>query len=169
MTKLVEGIQSAGTLPDNIQELLITEQSRDRFTEDQLREAAVILGFGSSEPLQVEHTDVDDEFVEKAWESKVKAAWASDNSSELLRQANTAFKTIAESRGSLKLREVWEKSKSSMMPPDQAYRALDVPNDVEESWLVMVYNIRVGPIYVRKKRYADSPSSLEKHLINKIP
>ena len=98
------------------------EQSRGRFTLEDVDTAARTLGFGSYNVLGVDYDDeIPDDFVESAWRDSVKRSWRDpEHGSEVQGLANEAFRMLAETRGSIKLRKTWEAGKNNMNP-DQAY------------------------------------------------
>lgn len=126
------------------------EQSRERFTLDDVAAAATTLGFGSENVLGVEYDrdDIPDEFVENAWKECVKRSWRDhEHGSETQRHSNEALRILAESRGSIKLRKAWEVGKNKYMNPDRAYDTLEIPKDVDDHMLITVYNMRVWLFY----------------------
>ncbi|KAG6840763.1 hypothetical protein C0991_004548 [Blastosporella zonata] len=154
-TKIVTLLQNFPGCPQSLPEILATERSRDRFTSEDLDQAAWALGFGENNVLCVEYNeaDVPEQFLENAWRDCVKRSWReSDNGSEMLRSANEAFRILAEARGSESLRRAWESGKSRIMTPDKAYDTLEVPKEVDEAMLITVYNMRMD----------ESPSQFEK-------
>jgi ubiquitin carboxyl-terminal hydrolase 25/28 len=134
------------TVPQDLQSIILEERERLRFTTTDLAEAIRILGFGPNESLRIEYdTDVSDEFVESAWRETIKRAWHDPTrSAELQKAANNALRVVAESRGSVALRNLWNSSGQLVLTPDKAFAALEVPIDVDESMLIMVYEMRVG-------------------------
>jgi ubiquitin carboxyl-terminal hydrolase 25/28 len=121
------------------------EQSRERFTSEDIATAATTLGFGIGNVLDVEYgEDVEDHFVENAWKEGVKRSWRDlEHGSETYRLVNEAFRILAESRGSIELRKIFENGKNKYMTPDRAYDTLEVPKDVDDFMLITVYNMRV--------------------------
>ena len=81
-------------------------------------------------------SDVDDEFIARAWMS-------AGDASQKRTQLNDALKVVAEQRGSAALIKVWMEEKGSSMLPETAYQTLDVPRDVDETMLLTVYSMRV--------------------------
>ncbi|KAF9566903.1 cysteine proteinase [Agrocybe pediades] len=154
LTNIVKHLQIYGTCPTQLQELLAMEQSRDRFTLQDVTNAATSLGFGIDNVLAVEYDEeIPDEFVENAWRDCVKRSWRDQqHGSETHRLANEAFKILAESRGSVNLRKAWEAGKNKYMNPDRAYDTLEIPKDTEDQMLITVYNMRIE----------ETPSQLEK-------
>ncbi|KAG6331492.1 hypothetical protein ID866_7597 [Astraeus odoratus] len=144
---VIQAIQEFGsTPPQDLQSIVFEERSRNRFTEDDLKNAISVLGFGRDGPLRVElDADVDDNFIAGAWKDCIRRAWRDpQNGSQRQRDANEAFRIVAESRGSTKLRKMWEDSSKNIMDPDRAYAILEAPPETDESMLMTVYMVRVG-------------------------
>lgn len=144
-TTIIETIQNWIVCPPLLQDILVLERSRDRFTVAELDRAAETLGFGMNGPLGVEYdeADVEESFIENAWKECVKRSWREiGNGAELLRTANDALRILAEARGSEALRKVWERGKERVMNPERAYDVLEVPKDVDEMMLITVFNMR---------------------------
>ncbi|KAH6917099.1 ubiquitin C-terminal hydrolase Ubp2 [Coprinopsis sp. MPI-PUGE-AT-0042] len=143
LSEIVNALSLAGSCPSQLQDLFVMEQSRNRFTLHEITGAAEALGFGHDGPLQVEYDDdVDDGFIESAWRDAVKRSWQEFNASETQRRANEALRVLAESRGSIKLRNLWDNSKN-LMSPDKAYDTLEVPKDVDDYMLITIFNMRL--------------------------
>ena len=121
------------------------EQSRERFTLEDIATAATTLGFGIGNVLDVVYGEgVGDQFVENAWRESAKRSWRDlEHGSDTYMLVNEAFKILAESRGSIKLRKLFENGKHKYMTPDQAYDALEVSKEVDDFMLIIVYNMRV--------------------------
>lgn len=121
------------------------EQSRERFTLEELQTAATALGFGIDNVLHVEYDeDIPDDFVENAWKECVKRSWRDhQRGAETHRIANESFRVLSEYRGSVQLRSIWENEKNRSMNPDKAYDTLEVPKDIEDYMLITIYNMRV--------------------------
>lgn len=154
LTTIVKQLQEYGSCPPQLQELLAMEQSRERFTSEDIATAATTLGFGIGNVLDVEYgEDVEDQFVENAWKEGVKRSWRDpEHGSESYRLVNEAFRILAESRGSIELRKIFENGKNKYMTPDRAYDTLEVPKDVDDFMLITVYNMRLD----------ETPSQLDK-------
>jgi ubiquitin carboxyl-terminal hydrolase 25/28 len=142
----VKALHEEGSCPPQLQELVATEQSRDRFTLEDVSVAATILGFGLENILHVEYEeDIPDDFVENAWKECVKRSWRDhERGAETHRIANESFRILAEYRGSVRLRAIWENEKNRSMNRDKAYDTLEVPKDVEDYMLITIYNMRVS-------------------------
>jgi ubiquitin carboxyl-terminal hydrolase 25/28 len=153
-TSIVKALQEYGSCPPLLQELCVTEQSRDRFTLEDVKTAATVLGFGADNVLRVDYDeDVPDEFLENAWRTCVKRSWQDlQHGNETLRHANDSFRVLAETRGSVKLWKLWENGKNMYMNPDRAYTTLEVPKEVDDNMLITVYNMRLE----------ETPSQLDK-------
>ena len=144
---VIQAIEAFGDiLQQDLQNLVFEERSRNRFTEDDLKNAISALGFGKDGPLRVElDAEVDDNFIVEAWKDCVRRAWRDpNNSSQRQRDANDAFRIVAESRGSVKLRQMWEDSSKNVMDPNRAYTILEVPAETDETMLITVFMMRVS-------------------------
>ena len=140
-----------------LQELIAMEQSRERFTLEDVDAAAKTLGFGVDNVLGVDYDEeIPDDFVENAWRDGVKRSWRDpEHGSEVLRLTNEAFKTLAEIRSSIRLRKTWEAGKNKYMNPDRAYNTLEIPKDVDDYMLITVYNMRVRQFILAEVADAD--------------
>ncbi|EKM83956.1 hypothetical protein AGABI1DRAFT_67056 [Agaricus bisporus var. burnettii JB137-S8] len=145
LTNIVRAVEASGEPSPLLQDLLISESTRERFTTEELENAAAVLGFGMNYDLGVElDNDVEDEFVESAWKEAIKKSWKDpDNGADLQRKANEALRIIAEAQGRHKLRQVWQAKKLSLMSPDRAYKVLEVPENVDENMLITVFALRI--------------------------
>ncbi|KAL1708102.1 hypothetical protein EV121DRAFT_255015 [Schizophyllum commune] len=160
-TYLATIVQLMSTLgedvPQQLQELVAIENSRNRFTQPDLERAVAQLGFGPEGSLRVDYdNDIDDEFVANAWRARVKEAMHDTvDGANKLREANEAFRIVAEARGSVALHGMWEYSKS-MMTADRAYKLLEIPEDTEDEMVITVFNMRLEerPHEVEKMREA---------------
>jgi len=141
----VSRLQQHATCPSTLQELIVLEQSRDRFTAHEVDNAAFLLGFGSNNDLKVDYDeDIPDDFVLEAWRDAVKRAWRNPTrGTELLRTLNNSLRILAEHRNSERLRTVWDTQKNAMSP-ERAYDTLEIPKDVDDEMVITVYNMRVG-------------------------
>ncbi len=76
LAEIVKQFQEYGDCPSELQELLVMEQSRDRFTLSDVQTAAITLGFGSDNALRLDYEEeIPDEFVENAWKDCIKRSW----------------------------------------------------------------------------------------------
>ncbi|KAI6154054.1 hypothetical protein BKA82DRAFT_4097016 [Pisolithus tinctorius] len=160
---VVQAMQEFGEIPpQDVQNLVFEERSRNRFTEDDLRNAVGVLGFGKDGPLRVElDADVDDDFIAEAWKDCVRRAWRdAKNGIQRQRDANEAFRIVAESRGSTKLRKMWEDSSKNAMDPNRAYTILEVPPETDESMLMTVYMMRVEEQPHQSDRMRDALATI---------
>jgi ubiquitin carboxyl-terminal hydrolase 25/28 len=157
LTDIVKQLQEYGSCPTELQELLVLEQSRDRFTLEDVSTAITSLGFGADNVLRVEYDeDIPEEFIENAWKECIKRSWRDpEHGSETQRFANDSFRILAEMRGSDKLRRTWEIGKNYYMNPERAYSTLEVPKDVDDYMLITVYNMRVCSSCLYRVRYAN--------------
>lgn len=145
LTAIVRALETSGEPSPLLQNLLISENMRDRFTREDIDNAAAILGFGVTGDLGVElENDVEDEFIENAWKEVVKKSWKdAEYGNDLQRKANDALRVIAEAKGRYNLRQIWQTKKNRMMSPDGAYKLLEVPGNVDDNMLITVFSIRV--------------------------
>lgn len=123
--------------------LVVEERSRHRFTYEDLEQAKKLLGFGKDNILAVDLEEVDDDFVINAWKSALKRVLREADGSAHRVDLIDSFKIIADTRGSAKLREAWNKDKGSTMSLDTAYSTLDIPKEVDEEMLLTIFNMRV--------------------------
>jgi ubiquitin carboxyl-terminal hydrolase 25/28 len=146
-----------------LQELVAMEQSRDRFTLEDVNTAARTLGFGVDNDLGVDYDDdIPDDFVENAWRDCVKRSWRDlEHGSEMQRLTNEAFRILAETRGSIRLRKAWDAGKNKYMNPDRAYNTLEIPKDVDDYMLITVYNMRVRQFILAEVADANYKLKLE--------
>ncbi|KAF9245638.1 hypothetical protein BU15DRAFT_85365 [Melanogaster broomeanus] len=141
-----QAIQEFGDIPSqDLQSLVLEERSRNRYTDDDRNNAIKVLGFGKDSLLRVDYDDdIDDEFAIGAWRDCVKRAWRDPkDGTQRLRDANDAFRILAESRGSVVLRKMWEDSSKNAMDPSRAYTVLEVPPEVDDSMLMPVFLMRL--------------------------
>jgi ubiquitin carboxyl-terminal hydrolase 25 len=163
LTNILKNLQEYGRCPVPLQELIAMEQSRDRFTLEDIDTAARTLGFGSDNVLGVDYDgEIPDGFVENAWKDSVKRSWRDpEHGSEAQRLTNEAFRILAESRSSIKLRKAWEAGKDKYMNPDRAYNTLEIPKDVDDYMLITVYNMRVRQFILAEVADANYQLKLE--------
>ncbi|KAI6048070.1 hypothetical protein EDC04DRAFT_2886852 [Pisolithus marmoratus] len=160
---VVQAIQEFGEIPpQDVQNLVFEERTRNRYTEDDLANAISVLGFGKDGPLRVElDADVDDDFIAEAWKDCVRRAWRDPKDGvQRQRDANDAFRIVAESRGSTKLRKMWEDSSKNVMDPNRAYTILEVPPETDESMLMTVYVMRVEEQPHQSDRMRDALATI---------
>ncbi|KAL0565497.1 ubiquitin-specific protease ubp2 [Marasmius crinis-equi] len=157
---IITTMEQMASCPPALQDLLLTEQTRGRFTSEELQTATAMLGFGHDNALRVEYdNEIEEEFIENAWKECVKRSWMEPSGGELQKNANASLRIIAESRGSTHLRELYEKGKNSlMMTPDRAYDVLEVPRDVDESMLITVYTMRLDEQPTQVERMQEAMS-----------
>jgi ubiquitin carboxyl-terminal hydrolase 25/28 len=72
--------------------------------------ASQVLGFGLDGPLRVAYdNDIPDEFIEDAWRECMKRSWWDyDGGQTLQKDAKKALGILAEAKGSVRLRKIWE-------------------------------------------------------------
>jgi ubiquitin carboxyl-terminal hydrolase 25/28 len=145
LMNLVTTLQAAGSCPSQLQELLVIEQSRQRFTFSDVQTAARDLGFGLEGDLRVEYDEeIEDEFVENAWRDLVKRSWKDlENGATTQRNANEALRILAQVRSSERLMKTWEAGQNKMNP-EQAYNTLEVPKETDDAMLITVFSMRVS-------------------------
>jgi hypothetical protein len=100
------------------------EKSRGRFTLEDVDTAARTLGFGFDNVLGVDYDDeIPDDIVENAWRDSVKRSWRDlEHGSEVQRLTKDAFRILAESRGSIRLRKTWEAGKDMAQTNQQQFQ-----------------------------------------------
>jgi ubiquitin carboxyl-terminal hydrolase 25/28 len=98
----VKQLDEYGRCPAVLQQLVVQEQSRHRFTYEDLSSAATFLGFGADNILGVEYNEeTPEEVVENAWKDCVKRSWRNpQHGAQTQRLANDAFRVLSEMRGS---------------------------------------------------------------------
>jgi ubiquitin carboxyl-terminal hydrolase 25/28 len=146
---VIVAIQSLGGIPpQELQTIVFEERTRGRFTEDDLQNAATVLGFGKDGALRLElEDDLEDNFLAGAWQAAIKSAWRDPtNCTQLQRDANEAFRMIAQSRGSKGLVKLWSGSSKNQMDPTRAYAVLEVSADVDDEFVLTVFMLRVCEI-----------------------
>lgn len=132
-------------VPTELQTAVMEERSRNRYTQEDLHKAIANLGFGAEGPLGLDFDDdITDDFIENAWRDKVRRAWREKDGGYLQRDANESFRILAETRGSVVLRRMWEESNLRAINPTRAYSTLEIPEDVEEAMLLTVFSLRVS-------------------------
>ncbi|KAH7916387.1 hypothetical protein BJ138DRAFT_1139617 [Hygrophoropsis aurantiaca] len=153
--KIVKAMQDLGDVPpQELQNIVLEERTRGRFTDEDLVNASRALGFGHDGPLSVEfEDDVPDQFIVDAWRDTVRRAWRDpQDGSQRQRDANDGFRIIAESKGNAQLRKLWEDSSKSQMDPSRAYSLLEIPQETDDEMLLTVFGMRVE----------EQPSQLDK-------
>lgn len=147
---IVEAMQNLRQEAGDLQRVVIEERARGRFTHQDLQKAAICLGFGKDGPLCLElDDDIDEGFITDAWRDKVRRAWRDPkDGGELQRDANESFRILAEARGSVKLRQLWEESQGRTMNPDRAYSTLEIPKEVDDAMLLTVFSLRVSISFI---------------------
>ncbi|KAH7927253.1 cysteine proteinase [Leucogyrophana mollusca] len=152
---IVKAMQDLGDIPPHeLQNIVMEERTRGRFTDEDLLNASKALGFGQDGPLSVEfEDDVPDEFIMQAWRDTIRRAWRDpQDGPQRQRDANDGFRIIAESRGSAQLRKLWSDSTKNQMDPSRAYSLLEIPQETEDEMLLTVYGMRAK----------EQPSQLDK-------
>ncbi|KAF7303125.1 USP domain-containing protein [Mycena kentingensis (nom. inval.)] len=130
-----------------IGQILSSESTRGRISEEEILEAPKTLGFGENNFLAVDYEDADDGFIENAWKSCVKRSWREPQGSTLQTRATEALHVLFRARGSEHLRKVYENAKrGAYMSPDQAYATLELDKsggDLDDEMLITIYSMRI--------------------------
>lgn len=148
---VIQAIQQYGDIPSQeLQNLVLEERTRNRYTEEDRLDAIRVLGFGKDNLLRVDYEDdIDEGFLVGAWKDCLKRAWRDPkDGAQRLRDANDAFRIVAESRGSASLRKSWDDSSRDGIDPSRAYTILEVPSETDDAMLVTVFMMRVGVLIV---------------------
>lgn len=148
---VIQAIQQFGDIPpQELQNLVLQERSRNRYTEEDRLNAIRVLGFGKDNLLRVDYEDdIDEAFLVSAWKDCLKRAWRDPkDGAQRLTDANDAFRIVAESRGSVSLRKLWEDSTRDGMDPSRAYTVLEVPPETDDGMLMTVFMMRVCVLMV---------------------
>lgn len=151
-TALVHIVQAMQVMnedtPMDLQNLILEERTRNRFTEDDLFKAVSTLGFGHDGQLGVDFDEtVEEEFVISAWRDGIRRSWKDEtNGTAIRRELNDALRIIADVRGSAEMHRVWEREKGSIMTVETAYSTLGVSKEMDENTLVTVFDMRVSRI-----------------------
>lgn len=143
---VIQAIQQYGDIPpQELQNLVLEERTRNRYTDDDRLGAIRILGFGKDNLLRVDYEDdIDEGFLVGAWKDCLKRAWRDPkDGAQRLRDANDAFRIVAESRGSANLRKLWEDYSRDSIDPSRAYTILEVPPETDDGMLMTVFMMRV--------------------------
>jgi ubiquitin carboxyl-terminal hydrolase 25/28 len=162
-TALVHIVQTMQAMnedtPMDLQNLVLEERMRNRFTQDDLLKAVSTLGFGHDGPLKVDFDEsVEEEFVINAWRDGIRRSWKDETSgSATRRELNEALRIIADVRGSTEMFRVWEHEKGSTMTVDTAYSTLGVSKDMDENTLITVFDMRVSETLSRGFLTTHSP------------
>lgn len=145
LCNIVFAFQTLGvTCPQELQNFVIQERSRSRFTHDELQQAITTLGFGQENRLRMDFDEeTDDEFVKMAWRDALKEAWKHPESSAKRKEVQDALMILAQARGSADLMAAYNSEQGNGMTPERAYTTLEVPADVDEEMLITVFVMRV--------------------------
>lgn len=137
-------------VPTELQALILDERARFRYTTQDYHERISLLGFGRDGELGFElDSEVDDQFIAEAWRSARRRTWHDpERGSETRNKLNEALRYVADQRHSSLLRKVWDEEIGTGMSPEGAYKALEVPSDVDDSMLLTVFSLRVRNLYV---------------------
>lgn len=143
--------------PIDLQNLVLEERTRNRFTQDDFLKAVGSLGFGHDGPLRVDFDEsVEEEFIVSAWRDGIRRSWKDEaNGSVTRRELNDALRVIADVRGSAEMHRIWELEKGSIMTVDTAYSTLGVSKEMDENTLITVFDMRVSQTFI--SRFSDYP------------
>ena len=132
--------------PMDLQNLILDERTRNRFTQDDFSKAVSALGFGHDGPLRVDFDEsVEEEFIISAWRDGIRRSWKDEtNGSTIRRELNDALRIVADVRGSAEMHRIWEREKGSTMTVDTAYSTLGVSKEMDENTLITVFDMRVS-------------------------
>jgi len=135
----------------DLQNLVLEERTRNRFTHDDLLKAASTLGFGHDGPLRVDFDEsVEEDFIISAWRDGIRRSWKDEtNGSATRRELNDALRVIADARESIEMHRIWEHEKGSIMTVDTAYSTLGVSKEMDENTLITVFDMRVSEVLSR--------------------
>ncbi len=144
LVNFVQALSVVGACPSSLEELVVRERSRNRFTLDNVADAAAILGFGHDKALHIpyEPDETDDPFIENAWTHAVKESWRNMDE-RAQKDADDALLILAQMRRSKYLLDLHANAQKNMMNPERAYQALEVPSDVDDTMLMTIYSMRV--------------------------
>lgn len=125
---------------------MVTEQSKGRWTSEDLLKAAGELGFGTENIIGTEYIpeETNDEYILVAFNSALGSA-----SVDAAKRANAknSLRILAESRASEVLMKRYEQVNApNYMDIDEAYKVLEVSKEVDEDTLVVVYQVRVSKL-----------------------
>jgi len=135
----------------DLQNLVLEERTRNRFTREDFLKAVSTLGFGHDGPLRVDFDEsVEEEFIVSAWRDGIRRSWKDEtNGPATRRELNDALRVVADVRGSVEMHQVWEREKGSIMTVDTAYSTLGVSKEMDENTLITVFDMRVSEIQSR--------------------
>ncbi|KAF5368322.1 hypothetical protein D9758_002467 [Tetrapyrgos nigripes] len=147
-SNIVRLMDQIASCPQPLQDILVSEESRQRFTEEDLHKSIAILGFGPEGHLRVDYEeDIPDEFIENAYKSEQKIAWTESlDGSTKQRNLLEALRMVSEARGSRRLKELWDKQlKGGYISPERACEILEIPKDhsTDDSMIILVYQMRI--------------------------
>ncbi|KZV90932.1 cysteine proteinase [Exidia glandulosa HHB12029] len=159
-----------------LEELMATERSLGRWTQEELHSAVACLGFGekgvigveadyvkhfwNSAALPLNDADGDDEFIESAYKHQRNAPHSGSLGLDIGEGAlqssasdlKTSLKIIAEYRGSKRLMQVVKAPEP--MSISRAYETLGIPRELDDDAMICtIYNIRLE----------ESPANVDKY------
>jgi ubiquitin carboxyl-terminal hydrolase 25/28 len=120
-TALVRIVQTMQAMDEDtpmvLQNLVLEERARNRFTRDDLLKAVITLGFGPDGPLGVPFDEsVEKGFITNAWRDGIRRSWEDEtNGSATRRKLSDALRVIAHARGSAEMHRIWKREKGGIM------------------------------------------------------
>ncbi|KAI0319953.1 hypothetical protein OF83DRAFT_1169745 [Amylostereum chailletii] len=165
--RIFNALAETNEAPNELQNIVIEERGRDRFTFDNLETGTHVLGFGKEGHLGVEFgDDVEESFIENAWRDVVRRAWKEGSGgTQLLTDGNEAFCRIAEVRNSVDLRNKWEHAQTVFMTPEQAFSTLGVEDSttIDDTLLIALYQMRVEEAPLRADKMKEAMSVISEY------
>ena len=139
------------------------EQSRGRFTLGDVDKAARTLVLG------VDYDDeIPDDIVENAWRDCIERSCLDlERGSEVRRLANDAFRILAETRGSIRLRKMWEAGKNITQTNQQQFQATQLQFETTSSLNTVTQtmsNLEHRIVGTQRALLAQSQVSLSRNL-----
>lgn len=144
---------------ESLQILVSQEESRGRWSSDDLTRAAIVLGYMSEDEIAIgSGISLPSNFRESlrdAWLVRVKEVNAELSDNRLTRQfaedrkreLKEAFRILAEYSGSPEMVSEFQQTMrmygNGMVDVQDAYNALEVPKELDEDMVVTIYNMRV--------------------------
>ncbi|CAE6445699.1 unnamed protein product [Rhizoctonia solani] len=126
-----------------IENLVVMESSKGRWSQTELQAAAENLGFGADNAIGVDYIpeEADDDYLFSAFQGVRKQA---GNDAVKRSEIERSLRILAESRASEMLMKRYDEIMApNYMDTDEAYRVLEVSRDVDDDTLVVVYQVRI--------------------------
>ncbi|KIO24008.1 hypothetical protein M407DRAFT_104243 [Tulasnella calospora MUT 4182] len=144
---------------EGLQILVSQEESRGRWSTDDMNRAAIFLGFLTEEDLtRVNDVQLPPNFRENlmdAWLTRVKEVNTEVSENRITRQIaddrkrdlKESFRILAEYSGSPELVQAFRQTMrmygNGMVDVQDAYNTLEVPKELDEDMVITIYNMRV--------------------------